>query len=111
MRISGIVFAAATLGLVGGMGALEAANPRLNPMVELLSKKQPVFGLYVPSNPRGGGGGRAGAAAPTTPPPAAKTPAELEQLPAEHPGVPDVHAGIPGGRTREVGVEVARKRP
>lgn len=86
MRVRAIVTAAITVGVVGGLVTLEAANPRLNPMVELLSKKQPVFGLYVPSNPRGGGGGRgpatagqAGAAAPATPPPAAKTPAELAQ--------------------------------
>lgn len=79
MRVRTIVTAAAMLGLVGGMISLEAANPRLNPMVELLAAKKPVFGLYVPANPRGGGRGRAGAAAPTTPvtPPVMKTPAEL----------------------------------
>jgi len=79
MGVRAIVTAAVTVGVVGGLVTLEAANPRLNPMVELLSKNQPVFGLYAPSNPRGGGAGRAGAAAPTTPPPAPKTPAELAQ--------------------------------
>ena len=77
MRVSRIVTAAVTLGLVGGMASLEAAKLHLNPMVDLLANKQPVFGLYAPSNPRGGG--RAGAPAPTTPPPPVKTPAELAQ--------------------------------
>jgi 2-keto-3-deoxy-L-rhamnonate aldolase RhmA len=77
MRVLRIVTAAATLGLVGGIVSLEAAKPHLNPMVDLLANKQPVFGLYVPSNPRAGG--RAGAPAPTTPPPPVKTPAELAQ--------------------------------
>jgi 4-hydroxy-2-oxoheptanedioate aldolase len=47
---------------------------RLNPVVELLEKKQPVFGLYAPSNRRGGRGGAVPADAP---PP--KTPAQLAQ--------------------------------
>ena len=29
---------------------------RLNPIIELLEQKKPVFGLYAPSNPRGRGG-------------------------------------------------------
>lgn len=32
------------------------AQPRLNPMVDLLSQGKPVFGLYAPSNRRLGGG-------------------------------------------------------
>jgi 2-keto-3-deoxy-L-rhamnonate aldolase RhmA len=61
------------LGLVGGMISVEAANPRLNPMVELLAKKKPVFGLYVPSAGRG-----RGAAPPAgTPAPPVKTAADL----------------------------------
>lgn len=75
MRVRAIVTATA---LIAGLTTLEAANPHLNPMVDLLANKQPVFGLYVPSNPRGGrGGGRAGAPATATPAPAPKTPAEL----------------------------------
>jgi hypothetical protein len=82
MRVRAIVTTAALVGLLGGFVSLEAAKLHLNPMVDLLANKQPVFGLYVPSNPRGGGAGRNGAAAPTTPPapaPAVKTPAELAQ--------------------------------
>jgi 4-hydroxy-2-oxoheptanedioate aldolase len=58
-----------------------SAGRHLNPMIGLHIQKQPVFGLYAPSNPRGRGnrGGAPGAAAPATPPPAPvlKTPAEL----------------------------------
>ena len=71
-------------------------NTHLNPMIELLAQKKPIFGLYAPSNPRGRGnrgggapgtaavpsaaGSTAPATAPATPPPAPpvlKTPAEL----------------------------------
>jgi 2-keto-3-deoxy-L-rhamnonate aldolase RhmA len=68
-------------------GAALQQKSRLNPVIDLLAAKRPVFGLYAPANPRGGrGGGRgaaqagaAGTAAPTTPAPAApqKTAAEL----------------------------------
>jgi len=76
--------------LVGGAALKEKAH--LNPVIDLLAARKPVFGLYAPANPRvGGRGGRggaaqagaAGAAAPVTPapapatPPAMKTPAEL----------------------------------
>src|SRR5688500_4746308 len=47
---------------------------RLNPMIELMAAKKPVFGLYAPSNRRfGGPGGQAAA----TPAPASKSAAEL----------------------------------
>jgi len=49
---------------------------RLNPMIELLEQKKPVFGLYAPSNRRFGGRGGA-SAQPQTPPPPQKTPLEL----------------------------------
>lgn len=57
----------------------------LNPMIDLLSARKPIFGVGVPTPPRAGGGNRGGApgaAAPTPPPapaPAApvKTPADL----------------------------------
>jgi 4-hydroxy-2-oxoheptanedioate aldolase len=56
----------------------EAQNPkRLNPMIELLDQKQPIFGLYAPSNRTGGRG--AGAAAANAQAPATKTPAQLAQ--------------------------------
>ena len=38
-------------------------TPRLNPIIKLLEQKQPVFGVYWPSN----GGGRRGAEAPARP--------------------------------------------
>jgi len=85
MRIAAIV--------VGLVSASSAQAQHLNPMVDLLTKKQAVFGLYAPANPRvrppgagGPGGGAPGAqppaanpapAAPTTPP---KTPAELAKV-------------------------------
>ncbi|TAK18112.1 MAG: hypothetical protein EPO35_01705 [Acidobacteria bacterium] len=61
--------------MIGSLVTLEAAKPRLNPMVDLLANKQPVFGLYVPSlGRRGGGGGNAAPAAPAAP---ARTVADL----------------------------------
>jgi 4-hydroxy-2-oxoheptanedioate aldolase len=53
-------------------------KPRLNPMIELLEQKKPVFGLYAPSNRRPGGRGARGApAAADAPAPPQKTPLEL----------------------------------
>jgi 2-keto-3-deoxy-L-rhamnonate aldolase RhmA len=62
----------ATLSLSALAGAQEA--PHLNPVVDLLKKKQPVFGLYAPANRRPGRGGAMPANAPTP-----KTPAQLAQ--------------------------------
>lgn len=52
------------------MAAPAAAQSRLNPVIELLEQKKPVFGLYTPANPRA----RPGDPAPTEP---AKQPKEL----------------------------------
>ena len=52
--------------------ALSQGARRLNPVIELLDQKKPVFGVYAPSNPRRGRGGAPPADAPTP-----KTPAEL----------------------------------
>ena len=49
------------------------AATRLNPVIDLLAAKQPIFGLYAPANPRP----RPGAPAEATPQAAAKTPAQL----------------------------------
>ncbi len=79
----------AAIVAVGNLGQGQGQR-RLNPMIELLSQKKPVFGLYAPSNPRARGGAgviRPGAApAPATPPVSAapppsppKTPAQLAQ--------------------------------
>lgn len=63
-------------------GAIGEGQKRthLNPMIELHAARQPIFGLYAPSNPRGRGNRGGAAATPATPPPAPpvlKTPAEL----------------------------------
>ena len=66
--------------LVGGLAAQTARKPRLNPVIELLEQKKPVFGLYAPSNRRGGPGGRGapgGAPAAAPAPAPEKSPAEL----------------------------------
>ena len=74
-----LMLSLAAVSLVGGAASLQAQR-RLNPIVELLEQKKPVFGIYAPANPRAGRGGRGGAAASETPPPAppaAKTPQQL----------------------------------
>jgi 2-keto-3-deoxy-L-rhamnonate aldolase RhmA len=68
---------AAMTGLVMAQGT----SQRLNPVIELLTQKKPVFGLYAPSNRRSGrpgvpGGAPGAAAAPEAPP---KSPTELAQ--------------------------------
>jgi 4-hydroxy-2-oxoheptanedioate aldolase len=55
----------------------QSQKPRLNPMIELLEQKKPVFGLYAPSNRRPGGRGARGAETPAQPAPPQKTPLEL----------------------------------
>jgi 4-hydroxy-2-oxoheptanedioate aldolase len=82
LRTSWVVTIAAGT-MLGGLG-LQQQQRHLNPVVDLLAKKQPVFGLYAPANPRvGGGRGRGGAtvtgmangaAATTATPPATVTP-------------------------------------
>jgi 4-hydroxy-2-oxoheptanedioate aldolase len=72
----------AAIGMTA-FGALALAQPkgRLNPMIDLLEQKKPVFGLYAPANRRPG---RGAAAAATAPP--VKTAADLakEALAYEH---------------------------
>jgi 4-hydroxy-2-oxoheptanedioate aldolase len=70
VRLGRILPLLATLSLSSFAGAQE--TPQLNPVVDLLKKKQPVFGLYAPANRRPGRGGAMPADAP---PP--KTPAQL----------------------------------
>ena len=69
------------IALLGGMVVAQSARKqRLNPVIELLEQKKPVFGLYAPSNRRPGGrgpGGAAAAPAAATPAPPQKTPLEL----------------------------------
>jgi len=61
----------ALLALPGSVALSQNAR-RLNPVIELLEQKKPVFGVYIPSNRRGRGG-----AAPAADAPPPKTPAEL----------------------------------
>jgi 4-hydroxy-2-oxoheptanedioate aldolase len=70
MRTRALTLAA--LSLVAGV-AMTYPPARLNPVVELLEQKRPIFGLYAPANPRV----RPNAPPPTTPPAAPKTPAQL----------------------------------
>ncbi len=59
---------------IGGALAAPAAaqsGVHLNGMIDLLAKKQPLFGLYAPGNRRAGRG------APAMPPDSVKTPAQL----------------------------------
>lgn len=70
MRIRAL--AVTGLAILGGL-AMTKAPARLNPVIELLEQKRPVFGLYAPANPRA----RPGAPAPE--PAAIKSPAQLAQ--------------------------------
>lgn len=69
------VLALAALTSPAGSAAAQAPN-RLNPVIELLAEKKPVFGLYAPSNRRTRPAGTTGAAAPANIEPP-KTPAQL----------------------------------
>ena len=63
----------AAVAVVGGLG-LQQSQRRLNPVIQVLAQKKPVFGLYAPSNRRGGRG-----APPPADAPPPKTPAQLAQ--------------------------------
>jgi 2-keto-3-deoxy-L-rhamnonate aldolase RhmA len=69
-----IVITLMTLAL-GALISAQAAKPRHNRVIALLEQKQPVFGLYAPSNRRPGPPGAPRPAATPDPPP--KSPAEL----------------------------------
>jgi 2-keto-3-deoxy-L-rhamnonate aldolase RhmA len=94
MRARGalVVIASAALAapLFGGSVSGEQTGRHLNPMVDLLIGKKPVFGLAAPTPPRSGRrGGRAGrgaaAEAPATPAPPPPTPLDLAKLTLAHP--------------------------
>lgn len=73
-----LMFALFGAALVTGLATAQSPKGRLNPVIELLEQKKPVFGLYLPSNRRGRPGGPGAAAAqPATPQPPQKTVAEL----------------------------------
>ncbi|MGH7710242.1 MAG: aldolase/citrate lyase family protein [Gemmatimonadaceae bacterium] len=71
MHCRRLLTVAGLVPLVSGL-AHPHAQARLNPIIELLEKKQPVFGLYAPANRRT----RPGESAPATAE-APKTPAQL----------------------------------
>jgi 2-keto-3-deoxy-L-rhamnonate aldolase RhmA len=64
---------AAAAAIVVVTPAIAQRSAHLNPTIDLLAQKKPIFGLYAPANR---GAGRRGAD-PATPPPPQKTPAEL----------------------------------
>ena len=59
--------------VLGGLG-LQQSQRRLNPVIQVLEQKKPVFGVYAPANRRGGRG-----APPPADAPPPKTPAQLAQ--------------------------------
>ena len=81
--------ALAGAALVTGLVTVQAQKGRLNPVIDLLVQKKPVFGLYAPSNrrpgaPGGRGGAQAGApAAPAQSQPAPPQPAPPQKTAAE----------------------------
>jgi 4-hydroxy-2-oxoheptanedioate aldolase len=75
-----VFFGVVGLGVMAGLALVEGQSgrkPRLNPMIELLEQKKPVFGLYAPSNRRPGGRGARGATPADAPAPPQKTALEL----------------------------------
>lgn len=65
------ILTASVAGALSLIGSPTHAQPRLNPVVELLAAKQPVFGLYAPANRRARPGG------PAVPASEMKSPADL----------------------------------
>lgn len=106
MRAVVTVAGVAVLGL--GV-SLAGQGKHLNPVVDLLASRTPVFGTAMPAAGGGGGGNRggggaaaAGAAAPTTPAPApvpARTPLDLAKDALAH---PDIDYFFTGGMERAV---------
>jgi 4-hydroxy-2-oxoheptanedioate aldolase len=81
-----LLFALAGAALGAGMVAAQAPKPRVNPVIQLLEQKKPVFGLYAPSNRRmrPGGPGAPGAPGAAAAPAAAEAPPKTAaQLAAE----------------------------
>jgi 4-hydroxy-2-oxoheptanedioate aldolase len=67
------ILSCAAVTLLAGM-TVSDRQARLNPVVDLLEQKKPIFGLYAPANRRAGRGAAADAEAPPQ-----KTPLELAQ--------------------------------
>jgi 2-keto-3-deoxy-L-rhamnonate aldolase RhmA len=89
-RIWFATFGVAVLGAAAAGQGQKSAH--LNPMIGLHAQKQPLFGLYAPSNPRTGGnrgGNRGGGATPTATPPGSVVTAQ-PVLPPAPPAAPPV---------------------
>ena len=74
--LSRVMYSLAGIVALGALaaGQGQSARHRLNPMIDLLEQKQPVFGLYRPSPNGSRGRGAAAAATPAEPP---KTPIRM----------------------------------
>lgn len=79
-----LTVAVAALTLVGSVGMVQGTK-HLNPVIDLLAAKKPVFGLYAPANRRGRG------ATPDTT--AQKTPAQLAADALAHPATDYIFDG------------------
>lgn len=75
-----------SLAVLGGFAAAQSPSRRHNRVIALLEQKQPVFGLYAPSNRRPGGppGAARPAGAPAMPDAPPKSPAELAKQAADY---------------------------
>ncbi len=75
-----------SVAVLGGLVAAQSPSRRHNRVIALLEQKQPVFGLYAPSNRRPGGppGSARPAGAATVPDVPPKTPAELAKQAADY---------------------------
>ena len=77
VRIPLTCSAVVVLGMFAwAQGGVETPK-RLNPMIELMAAKKPVFGLYAPSNRRFAGAAGASGASSASSAPATRTPAQL----------------------------------
>ena len=91
MGARAVVSAAVAAGVVAVVcgGVAQGQSPRLNPMIELLQQKKPIFGLATPTagggGRRGGGGNAATAGQPAAPAPAPRTPLDLAKDVLAHP--------------------------
>jgi 4-hydroxy-2-oxoheptanedioate aldolase len=92
-------FSLCLAAIIGARPAAQAGR-RLNPMIELLAQKKPVFGVYWPSN--ASGRGRGAAPPPASAPP--KTPAELAREALAYRGADFLFSGaMEGGVDRAIG--------
>ena len=93
------VVAFAIAGASLSIGLVHAQKrQRMNPVIELLEQRKPVFGVYWPSNPQG----RRGAPPPTDVPP--KQPAELAREALAYPPADFLFNGsMEGGVDRAIG--------